>query len=295
MGKLFIVLFIVWFQFSGFTAIIRATKLRDMEFGVLESPTITIQIVVSPSEINIQGISAKVNISGDVGQEFEAYIDEISVTLSDGNGNNMTVDNFLVGDGTTSDSTYKNNFPSSGAMDLYVGATLTINANQVAGTYTGSCTFVASYINPDNWLEAFPALISVNITAIVVENISVTLIRNLSFGTIIVPGVNTVYTVSPAETNIQGESAKFLIDGADGYSFTINILNPSITITGGNGTTMQVSNFLIGDGVTSGSIYSGTFPAGSGVIIYVGADLTVNANQDDGTYTGTNTLQVNYN
>ncbi len=61
-----------------------------------------------------------------------------SATISDGGGNNMTVNNFTHDAGASPALT-------AGADTFSVGADLVIGAGQVAGAYTGSFTVTVNY------------------------------------------------------------------------------------------------------------------------------------------------------
>lgn len=135
-------------------------------------------------------------------------------------------------------------------------------------------------------------------SAVIIQQISLSNVRDLSFGNISAsasPGT-VVLTPSEAATRIVTggvtlpsgsgtvKSAKFVASGADGYSFSIML--PTVPITLSNGTSfMTIDNFT---SVPSGSA---TFTPGA-ITICVGATLNVNANQEAGVYISTQDFEV---
>ncbi len=88
------------------------------------------------------GVAGGFDVWGDTGQTYTITLPADGVVTLTGPGAAMSVDGFSNNlgatgtvDGTTSD----------GAADFTVGATLTINAGQVAGAYTGTYTVTVNY------------------------------------------------------------------------------------------------------------------------------------------------------
>ena len=137
----------------------------------------------------------------------------------------------------------------------------------------------------------------------IVEPINILKVRDLNFG-IISPGETSgTVVLAPTEAGNRTasggvtlptgsgtvNSAKFIVSGADGYSYSIVL--PTIPVILSNGTeTMTIDNF------TSTPSGSGTFTPGSQTIC-VGAMLNVAANQQPGLYESIENFEVivNYN
>jgi hypothetical protein len=83
--------------------------------------------------------AAAFSVTGENGFTYAIHLPGSAITLSDGAGNNMTVDTFTSSLGATSTST------GAGGQALTVGATLNVNAGQVPGAYTGSFSVSVDY------------------------------------------------------------------------------------------------------------------------------------------------------
>jgi len=291
--KVTIIFFLLVFTIQNcFAGAITFQKQRDLDFDINISLAIPKTVVVNPVIVNTFGTSARLRAKGDNGRNFTVDLLSSTVNITNANSDSMTVDTFLIGDGSTSGTTYSGTFGGEWYR-MIVGATLHIAANQASGTYTGSITALINY-DDANWLE-FPKFVTINITAVIISNTTISLIRNMDFGNLVSLSVSANYTIDPVLSPTTGLSAEFSINGENNYNYLASILNSSINLTSG-GNTMTVDTFLIGDGTTSGSTYSGTFPAnGNSVTLYVGATLHVPAWQPGGTYTGSNTFVLNYN
>ena len=138
--------------------------------------------------------------------------------------------------------------------------------------------------------------------ASIVQPINLSKVRDLSFGNIsagdnsgnvvLDPIVSSTRTASGGVTLPSGsgpvQSAKFIVSGVDGFAYSI-ILPLAITLSDG-------IHFMTVDNITSIPSGSGLLTSGS-QIIYVGATLNVNANQEAGDYESTEDFEVtvNYN
>lgn len=82
--------------------------------------------------------TAAFDVTGTAGTAVTAAVTTASITLSDGAGHNMTLDNFDVyfPNGSTL---------TAGATSFNVGGTLNVNAAQVAGVYNGSFNVSVEY------------------------------------------------------------------------------------------------------------------------------------------------------
>jgi len=122
---------------------------QHMNFGMFVPGTVVDTIVLTPAgarsnpggHLLLPGTGAQADlftVTGDTNNpSFSITLPGSAVTLTSG-ANNMTVDTFTstpAGTGTL----------SSGTLNVTVGATLHVGANQVAGSYTGSYTFTVAY------------------------------------------------------------------------------------------------------------------------------------------------------
>ncbi len=84
-------------------------------------------------------------VSGAGNQNYDISLPQ-SATLSDGNGNTMTVNNFTAGTGTgPAVQMGSAAFGNDGQSTLQIGADLIVAPNQRAGTYTGAATITVMY------------------------------------------------------------------------------------------------------------------------------------------------------
>ena len=143
-------------------------------------------------------------------------------------------------------------------------------------------------------------------SATIVSPIAIANTRALEFGNIAAGAAAGSVTLSPdAVTNrtssgvtlpvVTGlvSSAAFNVTGTAAYTYSIAIAPASVNITNSGGITMAVGPFTSTPTVATG----GTLDALGAQTIYVGATLTVAANQAPGTYTNAAafTVTVNYN
>ncbi|HSL87222.1 MAG TPA: DUF4402 domain-containing protein [Bacteroidales bacterium] len=143
-------------------------------------------------------------------------------------------------------------------------------------------------------------------TAFIVAPITITFATDLQFGNIAAgaaagsvvlspAGVRTPTNVTlPAITGIV-TAASFTVGGTPNYTYSITLPAGATTISNG-AQTMTVNAW------TSNPTPSGTIGAGGTEVLYVGATLTVGANQTPGSYSSSNaggsgdfTVTVNYN
>jgi hypothetical protein len=144
-------------------------------------------------------------------------------------------------------------------------------------------------------------------SATIVSPIAITNTRALEFGNIAAAAAAGSVTLSPDAVTTRTfvgvtlpavtgtvSSAQFNVTGTPAYTYSIAIAPASVNITNG-AFTMAVGSFTsTPDYPVSGS---GTLSALGAETIYVGATLTVGANQAPGTYTNATafTVTVNYN
>lgn len=138
---------------SGEAIIVTPTSfflVEDMSFGTIvpgaASGTVTID-EVSGARTSAGGVvalagagaqRARFVAGGTDGQTVDLSLGPLP-TLDDGNGNTMPVTS-LVLDGPSTRV-----FGPSMAMDIYVGGTLSVGANQVPGLYSGTFTLTVEY------------------------------------------------------------------------------------------------------------------------------------------------------
>ena len=137
---------------SGEAIIVTPTAfflVEDMSFGTIvpgsSAGTVTIDAVSGTRSsgggivtLAGSGERARFVAGGSDGQAVDLTLGPLP-TLDDGNGNTMPVTS-LVLDGPTTRT-----FGPSMAMDIYVGGTLSVGANQVPGLYSGTFTLTIEY------------------------------------------------------------------------------------------------------------------------------------------------------
>jgi hypothetical protein len=137
--------------------------------------------------------------------------------------------------------------------------------------------------------------------ASIIQPINLSLVRDLSFGNISAGITSGTVVLAPTAASTRSatggvtlpagsgtvQSAKFIVSGNDGYSFSIILPAGAVTLSDG-------THFMTIDNFTSKPSGSGVFDSGS-QIIYVGAILNVNANQDAGVYAKDFEITINYN
>jgi hypothetical protein len=143
-------------------------------------------------------------------------------------------------------------------------------------------------------------------SATIVSPIAINNTRALEFGNIAAAAAAGSVTLSPDAATTRSfvgvtlpavtgtvSSAEFEVTGTPAYTYSIAITPASVNITNGGGQTMSVGSFTSTPTVLAG----GTLDATGAQNIYVGATLTVGANQAPGTYTNASafTVTVNYN
>lgn len=148
-------------------------------------------------------------------------------------------------------------------------------------------------------INAFAQTISnATVSATILQPISLLNVRDLKFGNISAGETPGTVVLAPNEASsriVTGGvtlpsgsgtvySAKFIISGVDGYSYSIILPLTPITISNG-------TNFMTIDNFTSTPSGSGTFEHGSQTIC-VGATLNVNANQEAGLYQSTEEFEI---
>ncbi|MCP3926999.1 MAG: DUF4402 domain-containing protein [Desulfobacterales bacterium] len=102
-----------------------------LRFGDLETTGAIQTVTVATGDAG----AAQFDITGDVGVAVTWSVVEATINMT-GAGDDIVVNAFTVSGGGTG------NLPQ---VDVTVGATANVNANQAAGIYTGSATFNAVY------------------------------------------------------------------------------------------------------------------------------------------------------
>ncbi len=212
-----------------------------------------------------------------------------SVTLSNGSGGTVTVNNFTI----TPNLQVSLLNPSATAN---VGGTMNFTSASIPGNYTGSVQIQASS------LLGGTATVTLPITLTLWRPLSVSQTTAMTFGGIEARGGNSVVTLLPqngTRTVQSGQSGVNLIASKPGAAGVFSITgnpNTAVTITlpstatlTGPGAAMTVNNFTrtpAGDNSTLNS--SGT------MTLRVGASLNINTAQAAGTYNGTYNITVSY-
>jgi hypothetical protein len=132
----------------------------------------------------------------------------------------------------------------------------------------------------------------------VLERIAVSNQNDLEFGDVI-PGFSS--SVAPDDPS----AGRFLVTGASGLAFSVDFVLPPVLVRDGGGATLPLT-FGAGSAgvgptpleVTStfnpNGAFTGTLNGSGERYIFLGGSVTADAAQQDGTYSGTVTLNVAY-
>lgn len=149
------------------------------------------------------------------------------------------------------------------------------------------------------------ATATANASATIVSPISISKTTDLNFGNLAVDATGGTVILDPSLAATRSSAgaggvtfpsntgtvsaAAFVVSGQADFTYDINILNASITISNG-AESMTVDNF-------SKSVTTGLLNNLGTQTVYVGADLQVNGSQTPGVYTSSSpfTVLVNYN
>jgi hypothetical protein len=136
----------------------------------------------------------------------------------------------------------------------------------------------------------------------VVKAISIVKNVDLHFGTMASPAAQGTVTVEPNITSSRSASgvtlltqdppataAKYTVTGTGAYTYAVTLPSSDITVTNPTNQTMIVNTCLTNLPQNVGTLSSGTSS------FYVGATLTVGANQVGGAYSGQFNVTVVYN
>jgi len=212
-----------------------------------------------------------------------------SVTLSNGGGGTVTVNNFT----TTPGPGLSLLSPSA---NIYIGGTMNFTSASTPGNYTGSVQMQGS------GLLSGSATVTVPIILTLWKPLGVSQTTALSFGGLELLTGNSTVRVAPqtsARTVVSGvgginliaskpaAAGAFSVSGNPNTSVSITL--PSSASLTGPGAAMTVSNFT---GYPSST--TATLNSSGNLTLNVGADLAVNAAQAPGTYSGTYSITVSY-
>jgi len=119
---------------------------RDLAFGEISTSSVPGSVTVSPLG-NVTSSGGISQLGGQTGAKFTVQGGEwrsVSISLPDtttltSDGNTMTVNNF------TSDKGTQAQLASDGTLNIRVGATLAVGANQPFGEYVGEFAIMVSY------------------------------------------------------------------------------------------------------------------------------------------------------
>lgn len=226
---------------------------------------------------DLSGVADVVNLS----------VLDSSVTLNNGAGGTVTVNNFTIN--PSLQISVENPSASTG-----VGGDMTFGTASTPGNYTGFVTIRAEQLLGPTIDVELPIILTLWRT------LKVTQTRSLNFGGIAVSGGNSVVEISATSglrTVVSGASGvqlgsgrpgnlgEFTVTGQPNTAITVSFPS-SITLTG-PGTAMTVNNFTA-DSTTP------TLDNMGNLSLKVGARLNVGTNQAPGTYNGTYTLTVSY-
>lgn len=158
-GIKFLALAIVMFSFASATfaqvsdvatatAVIQApltiTNTTDLSFGTMASTAGDLVTVTPSGAISVAGTgvtllggtvtAAAFNVSGIIGETYAIEVPTTDIVLSDGAGHTMTITAASI----VTSPTPTGLLDAAGAQTITLGATLTVGAAQVAGTYTNT-------------------------------------------------------------------------------------------------------------------------------------------------------------
>jgi len=130
---------------------LKLTKVQDLNFGTVVTSAASGQVVVDPSSglatpsggvtvVGTTSTAAQFDFAGTANQQVNFSISSsLPILLSDGAGNTLplTALNLSAATGTVD--------PTSLTVQVGVGGTIDVNANQMDGTYTGQFDVTADY------------------------------------------------------------------------------------------------------------------------------------------------------
>lgn len=132
--------------------IVKATDLVFGRFiaGAGGSVTVSTSGVRAVNGVTASGGSApgaaSFNISGQAGTAYTIDIDGSDIKLTSGaNEMGLTLFSDVTGANTTSGKVANGLLSAGGTQTLYVGGTLTVNADQAGGSYSGNISAVVQY------------------------------------------------------------------------------------------------------------------------------------------------------
>ncbi|MFQ5618409.1 MAG: DUF4402 domain-containing protein [Rhodospirillales bacterium] len=213
------------------------------------------------------------------GDKFGTYACTLPSSFQVTSGaNSATVDTILTNPGLTG------TLDKKGKRKIKIGATLNFTAGQPAGNYSGTLDMTCDGV-----------MGSIEVTATILEPISISSSADLDFGTMLTTGTAGTVTVTPAgarsSVNVDlfggiPSAASFDVTGEPGAAYAITLPSSATLTSGGN--TMTVDTYTHDAGAAP------TLPGGSDTF-NVGATLNVGGAQAPGTYSGTFDVTVNYN
>lgn len=190
----------------------------------------------------------------------------------------------------------------NGELSVFCSYVFIYQKQSMRGALIILVVLVFGFVIPTN---AWGQLSTANSTvqASIVRSVNILKVRDLNFGYLSSGATGGTVVLTPLEAatrsttggvllqlgNASVNSAKFIVSGADGYSFSIIL--PVVPVILSNGiNTMSIDNFA---STPSGS---GIFSTGSQPIC-IGARLNVGANQAAGVYSTTEdfAVTINYN
>jgi hypothetical protein len=110
------------------------TEVKGLTFGDVLSTNASQTVTIDGDNVDTR--AAHFTVTGHTVQANFSVL-EASIVMTFGGGADITVNAFTISQASA--------ILSGADTDVYVGGTATINADQVAGTYTGAATFQAIY------------------------------------------------------------------------------------------------------------------------------------------------------
>lgn len=273
----------------SFGTLIPITTSGTVKIGLNSAITTNGAVSVAPSGTGYYAGTVVFTGSGlsGVASVVNMQILDSSVTLSNGAGGTVTVNNFTIN--TPLQVSVGN--PSASTA---VGGDMTFSAASTPGNYTGYVNIRANQLLGASLDVELPILLTLW------RQLKVTQVRSLNFGGIGISGGNSVVGISAItglRTVISGASGvqlgasrpgalgEFTITGQPNTTVKVT-LPSSITLTG-PGAAMTVNTFAY-DPATP------TLDSAGNLSLKVGARLNIGTNQAPGTYNGTYTVTVSY-
>ncbi len=256
----------------------------DQAGGIVEKNlwTLGCTSIAGSHTFSTTGTTGQFRISGTAFSIIDVTFTDGSLT---GSGNTINLNNF-----NTSISTFILN--PSGYVDFSLAAQVDFNSSQIPDTYLGTYTINYKNSGDTKWnyytanaeIEILPIPIVINQQD---DMFFDEVAGDTSGGTIRLNTDNSIENVSGNSTFLGSapSSATFSVDGSPNSSVSVSFTNGTLT---GTGDDISLHNFNHDGGG------SPVLDGNGNLILNVGGDLNINANQAVGSYSGIYTIEINY-